>query len=382
MKSAFVFASILSLILFVVISCGIAKAPAPVPPPSDSITKPLQPGTSPWDQTIAAAKKEGKVVVLTTGGKELGLAWSKGFKDKFGIEAEMVSGTGNEVSQKVLSERKAGLYLADVYAGGTTTSLTSFKPAGAIEAMDGVLMLPDVLNSDTWVRKKVEWADKDHTVFVFSMYARNPIAINTTLVRKGELKSLLDLLDPKYKGKISMNDPTIQGGGFSLFQVYLKAMGVDYWRQLAKQEILLSRDRRQIMDWLAKGKVNVTVAPNNESFSQFKEAGAPLEFLTPQEGTYLSTGNGSASLFRNAPHPNAAKLFINWILTQEGQTLFSKNMGVPSARADVATGHLPPEMLWKADEKYIAEDFSEEAMSDKTASMKVAQEVFAPYMGR
>jgi len=372
--------------LILVSACAsLQKEPVLAPAKGSDINKPLpQSGSwqSQWEETLAAAKKEKRLTVLITGGKELGLAWSKGFKDKYGIEAEMIAGTGNEVSQKVLTERRAGLYLADVYAGGTTTSLTSLKPAGALASMDRILLLPELNNSETWIRNKVEWADKDHTVFVFSMYARNPLAINTTLVQKGEVRSLYDLLDPKWKGRISMNDPTIQGGGFSLFQVYVRHIGIEYWHKLAKQEILISRDRRQIMDWLAKGKVAVTVAPNNESFNQFKEAGAPLEFLTPKEGTYLSTGNGSVSLMNNAPHPNAARLFINWMLTREGQTNFTKSMGVPSARVDVPTSHLPPEMLWKADEKYIAEDFSEEAMEDKTASMKLAHDVFDSYLGR
>ncbi len=385
MKLSLTTISLLILTIFLATSCAAQKGAAPAPA-KVSEAKDQSPRTdsreTKWEDTLAAAKKEKRVVVLITGGKELGLAWSKAFKDKFGIDVEMVAGTGNEVSQKVLAERKAGLYLADVYAGGTTTSLTSLKPAGALEPLDNILVLPEVLDSGTWMRKKVEWADKDHTVFVFSIYARNPIAINTTLVQKGEVRSLYDLLEPKWKGRISMNDPTIQGGGFSLFQVYVKHTGIEYWHKLAKQDILLSRDRRQIMDWLAKGKAAVTVAPNNESFNQLKEAGAPLEFLTPEEGTYLSTGNGSASMFNKAAHPNAARLFLNWMLTSEGQTLFSRSMGVPSARVDVPVNHLPPDMLWKADEKYIAEDFSEDAMEDKTASMKLALEVFGPYLGR
>lgn len=385
MKANIVAISLLSLIIFLVSACASQKEPVPTAVKLIEEKSQMPQAASwqvQWESTLAAAKKEKRVIVLITGGKELGMAWSKAFKDKYGIDVEMIAGTGNEVSQKVLTERRAGLYQADVYAGGTTTSLTSLKPAGAIDPMDNILLLPEILNPEIWMRKKVEWADKDHTVFVLSMYARNPMAINTTLVQKGELRSLYDLLEPKWKGRISMNDPTIQGGGFSLFQVYAKHLGLEFWHKLAKQEILLSRDRRQIMDWLAKGKVAVTVAPNNESFNQLKEAGAPLEFLTPMEGTYLSTGNGSVSIINKPPHPNAASIFINWILTQEGQTLFTRSMGVPSARVDVPTNHLPPEMLWKADEKYIAEDFSEDAMEGKTASMKLAQEVFGPYLGR
>lgn len=335
-----------------------------------------------WEKTIETAKKEGRLLVMATGGKELGTAWNRVFKEKFGIEAEMIAGTGNELSQKILAERRAGLYLADVYAGGTTTSLTSLKPTGALDKLDPVLFLPEVLDEKAWMRKKIEWADADHTVLAFSIYTRNPLAINTTLVRKGEVRSLYDLLEPKWKGKISMNDPTIQGGGFSLFQVYAKHLGLEFWERLAKQEILLSRDRRQFMWWLANGKVAVAIAPNNASFTELKEAGAPLEFLTPEEGTYLSTGNGSVSILNRAPHPNAARVFINWILTREGQAIFSRSMGVPSARSDVPVDHLSPDMVWSPTGKYIAEDFSEEAMAGKTQSLELAIKVFGPYVGK
>lgn len=381
----FIAVSIIGLTMFFISSCTTEKKPANIPV-KEADTKlqsaSMEPWKKTWEANLSAARKENRLVVLLTGGKELGLAWSKGFKDKFGIDIDTLAGTGSEVSQKVMAERRAGLYLADVYVGGTTTSLTSLKPAGALENLNSVLVLPEVLNESSWNRKKLEWADPDHTVLVFSLYVRNPIAINTSLVKPGEVRSLYDLLDPRWKGRISMNDPTIQGGGFSLFQVYAKHLGIEFWQKLARQEILLSRNRRQFMDWLAQGKVAITIAPNNASFAELKDAGATIEFMTPDEGTYLSSGNGSVSIFSRAPHPGAARVFINWILTQEGQTLFTRSMGVPSFRGDVPTDHLTQEMVWSKDGKYIAEDFSEESMAGKTPALELANKVFGPYVGR
>lgn len=211
--------------------------------------------------------------------------------------------------------------------------------------------------------------------------------INTSLVKKDEVKAYRDLLNPKWKGKILIDDPTILGGGnrWAMFiGEYFPELGWDFQRELARQEPTLLRDRRLMAQWLTLGKYSIYLGPHTE-VRRMIDAGAPIAVVYPKEGTYGSSGHGSVAFYDKAPNPNAAQVFANWFLTREGQTVYSRARMKQSMRTDVPIDHLPPEEtrehILKAGGAFINppdEEFSE--IRKKRDS--ILQDIWSPLVGR
>ena len=114
--------------------------------------------------------------------------------------------------------------------------------------------------------------------------------------------------------------------------------------------------------------------------TEYKEAGAPLAFVSTVEGTYLSVGGGNISIVNKAAHPSAARVFINWFLSKEGQTLITKIDGVQSARLDVSTEGVDPMKIRQPGAKYFVGADSEEWLARDPEYTKAAQEIFAQFL--
>jgi iron(III) transport system substrate-binding protein len=152
------------------------------------------------------------------------------------------------------------------------------------------------------------------------------------------VRSYNDLLDPKWKGKIGLRDPRVPGGGLAMWAFLLDLKGEEYIKKLAQQEMFVSRNARQIADALAKGNLAMTMGVGYRDFDAFLDANLPVKHLpTLKEGTYVSGGNGIVGIIKGAPHPNAAKVFFNWLLSREGQDLHGKFAQQPTRRLDVDT---------------------------------------------
>ncbi len=134
------------------------------------------------------------------------------------------------------------------------------------------------------------------------------------------MKAFKDLLNPAWKGKIVSYDLTTTGPGGKLMSVVaLQIMGMDFWRQFAKQEPVITRDHRQLVDWVAHGKYAIGVAPETAAVTSYKkEVPALLQLPPPQEGIGLTTGFGGLALIDNPAHPNAAKLICELAAQQRG----------------------------------------------------------------
>ncbi len=318
------------------------------------------------DRTLTEAKKEGKVVVFLGGSNEVRAALSKSFNEKYGIVVDAVSGSGREQSERLLRERRAGLFLGDVYQSGVTTQIITLKPAGVLGDLEKTFILPELKDpkeiEKVWWNGKLPWVDPEHKSFAFNAFPQAWAVTNTTLVRPNELKALKDLLDPKWKGKIASYDLTITGpGGKMMSTIGLEIMGMDYWKQFARQEPVFTRDHRQLVDWVAHGKFAIGFAPETAEVALFKKDGAAiLQLPPPEEGIGITTGFGGLALIDNPAHPNAAKLFINWLLSKEGLTVYTRAGDIHSRRLDVPTDFLTPEIVRQPGVKYFdteREDF-------------------------
>lgn len=157
-------------------------------------------------------------------------------------------------------------------------------------------------------------------------------------------------------------------------------MDLDFHRQLAKQDLIITRDPRAHVEWVARGKYPIVMAPHVDAVADFQKAGAPLKWISPKEGAYLSAGaSGTLSYFDRAPHPNAAKIFVNWFMTREGLTVFSKAVLTQSARRDVPTDFLYPEGIRDPAVKYFDSN-TEEALEKQLAMVKIALEIYGPLL--
>src|SRR3990172_5017019 len=171
-----------------------------------------------WERTLAEAKKEGVLVLYTGGiGSRVRSELGKALSDKFNIRLNLLSGRGQETLSKLGAERRSGLYLADAYIAGTGSAVGIAKPAGYLDPLKPALFLPEVLDPNAWLGGELPWADQDRYNFAFLAAAKTPIVINMEFVKPGEVKSWNDLLNPKWKGKIAFNDPSMSGGRVSTF---------------------------------------------------------------------------------------------------------------------------------------------------------------------
>lgn len=315
---------------------------------------------SDWDKLLAGARKEGTVVLQSTAGAETRVLLLPAFKERFGISIDYVSGKGAEVAQKILTERRAGIYTSDVYMGGTTTLFSQLKPAGVIEPLKPVLLLPELTNPQAWYGGELRWLDKDQTILSLTGSPSGRIAVNSNMVRADEIASWKDMLNPKWKGKISINDPTAAGAGAKAFGVLVEVLGVEFMRDLMRQEPAVVRDQRMQVEWVAQGKYPIAIAPKSDPVAEFANAGAPIKIVTPKDGLFLTSGSGNIALINKAPHPQAARVFINWLLTKEGQTLFTQAQRTHSLRLDVPTSHVEPDRLREEGIKYFIEADNED----------------------
>ena len=372
---------IISTVSLLIASCSPRTGPAPAPTTAapGGAAKPAE--LSEWDKVVQGARKEGKVIVYSTAPGEMRTALQSGFKEKFGIETEVVSFRGGEMGAKLLNERRAGIYLVDVYMGGSTTPTTQLKPAGVLEPLDSALLLPEIKDTKLWFGDKLSWIDSDHTLLMFLGFPVPNLGYNTAQVKPEDIKSYRDLLDPRWKGKIVMNDPTVPGTaakGFSVIGYHL--MSLDYWREIARQQPVILRDQRVQVEWIAQGKYSVLFFPQSAVITEFIRAGAPVASFTPAEGTYVTGASGNLAMVNRPPHPNAAKVFINWVLSREGQTAFSQAFGRQSLRLDVTTEGLDPVALRRPDGKYFMGSENEEFLSKQPEQMAVAKEIFAQFL--
>jgi iron(III) transport system substrate-binding protein len=253
-----------------------------------------------------------------------------------------VSGRGGELTQRIMAERRAGKYLADVVIHGVTPNYTDFYRFKILDPLKTALILPEVVDESKWWEGKHRYSDPEREyVFVnLGTPSFGDINFNTDLVSPREFKSFWDFLNPKWKGKILMRDIRGSPGRGSVnmaFFYHNPDVGPQFIRRLlSEMDITLFRDFRQGTDWLAKGKFPLCFFCYD--IEKAKKQGLPVdEFGLMKEGALLSPSWGSIVLMNRAPHPNAAKVFINWYLSREGQTALQRVIG--------ETGDNPPNSL-------------------------------------
>ncbi|HKZ50386.1 MAG TPA: extracellular solute-binding protein [Dehalococcoidia bacterium] len=321
--------------------------------PAPTSTAPASPAAwqQEWDQVVAAAKKEGKVVVAGPPEAEYRRGLTGPFEQKYGISVEYMGETGAVWGGRIRAEREAGQYLWDIHVGGNPPMFTVLKPMGAMDRIEPALILPELKDPKTWREGKVPFADNDHQILEFSIFTTtSALMVNSNLVKPGEIKSYKDLLDPKWKGKIMIHDPRVAGPGQAAASFFYehKDLGPDFLRALLKHDPIMGRDSTQQLEWLAQGRYPLLVGGSVSAAMAMEKQGLPIRQADPRqikEGGSTASGFSNVTLINRAPHPNAAKLYLNWLLSKEAQTELSRTLGYASMRVDGPTDHVEPLLL-------------------------------------
>jgi iron(III) transport system substrate-binding protein len=305
-----------------------------------------------WDKSVEAAKKEGQLVLYGSADYEkLFAEFNKKYPE---IKIVGVFGRGADVAKRFMAERRAEKHLADLYVNGQTTGYNVFYKAKALDPIPPVLVLPEVTDTSKWWQGKHHYVDPERQYLLnINGETRIVVGYNTKMVNPAEIKSYWDLLNPKWKGKIVAYDPTLGGAGDAMrFFYYEKSLGPEFIKRiLTETDIVISNDTRQMGDWLAGGKFALSIfGPiSRMDLDIMQIQGLPVSWFAPEhlkEGAYITAGSGGVALINKAPHPNAAKVGLNWLLSREGQIAYQRlftegNDGPDSLRIDISKEKVP-----------------------------------------
>ena len=294
-----------------------------------------------WEQTVAAANKEGQLVISGPSGT----AWREQlltFQQSYpGIKLSITAAASRDFWPRVVKEREAKLNLWDFRVGGPDNLVYSVKAMGYMASVRDMLILPEVIDDTVWHGGLDGiFLDDDKRYFLgFALYEENIAYYNSRLITDPNMSDLRNIVDPKWAGKISMADPRA-GSPLTASGSMLKTYGEDFLRKLmVQQKPVVVKDPRQQMDWMGSGRYPITIGVPTIAFVEYEQRGASVSEFKKMTGPKTWTqGVGGIQALKDAPHPNATKVFINWLLTREVQTRIMKAVKLNSRRKDVPLG--------------------------------------------
>ena len=357
--------SLFLLLTPLLVSCRVTNAPNPpsttISPPASAIVAPIttvaiSPTEVAWSKVIDAAKKEGKVNVYSynmTG--DIGIAVAKAFKQKYGIDVEILTGMATALNERILTEQRMKTVVADIQDSNSSNT-GNLKDAGATV---GSSELPALRQSGVW---RVEpWASDPEKHIMIHTLAYYTSFINTDVVKASdEPKSFRELTQPKWRGKVIQTDPRIVSGSGNFFTTLLqrKLMDQETVRAIGTNNVNYVTTDQESRTGLIQGRYSLILMVSPGSFATALKEGItlPVKPLAFEEGTLVT--NRAMTAIKGSPHPNAAKLLMDWLLTLEGQTVFLQAVGLPPVRSDVPD-FTPPAMRFTP-VKVIAPTLEEE----------------------
>jgi iron(III) transport system substrate-binding protein len=299
-----------SLALFSAGGLAWAQAPAPY---------------EPNQEMIDAAKKEGSVVWYTATDVQVSEKVGSAFEAKYpGIKVQVERSGSERVFQRINQEYGSGIHKADVIETSDAVHFILFKRQGWLQPAVPV----DVAKS--W---PAQVKDPDGQFAAYRAHL-SVIGYNTSQVKKEDApKSHADLLDPKWRNRIVKAHPGYSGTIMTGTHALSEALGWDYFEKLGKQRIMQVQSSTEPPKKLAQGERSIMADGNEYNMFMLKESGVPVEIVYATEGTPIAIGH--AGLLKNAPHPNAAKLFYAFLFSKDTQQLISDVGGLRSFHPEV-----------------------------------------------
>jgi iron(III) transport system substrate-binding protein len=288
------------------------------------------------EATIAKAKEEKTLVYYSTTDIRDGTAMMHAFQKKYPfVEPKLFRLGSTQVVTKVLQEHRGGVHLFDVLSATSFQFYEIFKEDlfQKYDSPERRAFLDDFKDKDGY------WVSAYHNASV--------IAYNTGLLKPAELpKSYDDLLEPKWKGKMLMDNRETEWYA-SMIQVLGREKAVRLMRGLAKQDLSFRNGRTLITQVLASGEAPLAVNNYDHLVQSAKKRGAPVESIP---ATPVISRVTPMALGKYAPHPNIGRLFIDFSLSEEGQKIL-RSFGRSSARKGID----PDELQKKGIRLYVSD---------------------------
>jgi ABC-type Fe3+ transport system substrate-binding protein len=323
-----------------------------------------------------AAKDEGSVVVWGPTSPDFQSAVETAFAEEYpDIQVEFTQSTGNEALARVKSEYQAGRYSVDIIIDGAST-LGGLMSEGLLRPL-GPELDPATLDGSNWAGGAAAFLDPEQRIMVPLRYVPPVMIINTDLVDPAEIDSWDDLADPKWKGMIAAMDPRIPSLGANVAWQLITVLGEDVFTSIyVDQAPALSSDDRQLSEWVARGQYAIGLGPRQDFWEPLRAEGLPLATHRPDDfAGWLSGGPALVSLLEQSPNPNAAVVFANWLVGQEGQTIMSSIFQSPSGRTDVPTEDMPDYTIPQEDAVYGPDEWDQDwAQGDRVEAIEIVEE--------
>jgi ABC-type Fe3+ transport system substrate-binding protein len=295
---------------------------------------------SDWQALVAAANKEGALILSAPTGKvwrdqllEFGKAYPA-------IKLDVSTFASRDFWPRVVKEREAGQYLWDLRVGGADAPSYNLKNQGVLTPIRPMLMLPEVVDDKSWIGGLDGlFLDKEKTYFVaFAAYDSQSVYYNRSKLAGGTL-TMKSLIEPQWAGKLSMADPRA-GASLNTLSVLDKVYGDAFVETLiAKQKPVITKEPRQQMDWLESGRYPIAFGLPSATFVEYEQRGAKTDDFLKVPGLRLwSPGVGGIQVPSKGPHPSATKLFVNWLLSRAVQAKLMPAVQLNSRRTDVPPG--------------------------------------------
>lgn len=283
---------------------------------------------APYDATpqlVAAARNEGQVVWYSATDVQVAEKLARAFEARYpGVQVQVERSGAERIFQRINQEYGAHIYNADVVETSDAVHFVHFKRQGWLQAA-----VPGEV-AKFWPK---EYRDPDGMFAAYRAHL-SVIAYNTRLVPRDQApKSFADLLDPKWAGKMVKAHPGYSGTIMTGTQALSQKLGWSYFEKLGRQKVLQVQSSTEPPKKLAQGERAVMADGNEYNVFLLKESGVPIEPVYAPEGTPLVIGN--AAILKNAPHPNAARLFYHYMFTREAQQLNSDVGGLRSFHPEV-----------------------------------------------
>jgi iron(III) transport system substrate-binding protein len=271
---------------------------------------------------VAKAKAEGLVVFYTSVDVSVAERLARDFQAKYGIKVQ-VERTGSErVFQRVGQEMASNLHVVDVVNTSDAANFLVWKNSG---------WLANVRLEEIERYWPPQFRDRDDT-FATWRATLSPIAYNSSQVKASEApRTWADLLQPRWKGKLVKAHPAYSGSEMTADYELMKAFGWPYLQKLGEQKVMQVQSSTEPPKVLSRGEQPVMAGGNEYVVFQLQAQGSPLVLVYPPEGTPFETS--PAAVFKDAPHPNAARLFYQYLFSRDTQQLLVDFGGLRSVRA-------------------------------------------------
>jgi ABC-type Fe3+ transport system substrate-binding protein len=285
---------------------------------------------------------------------------SAAFKRDTGIQLNFLGGNTNEQSSRMEAEARAKNLTIDLLLGGGR-ELGAMKHDGLLEPIAPQLILPGI-TPQHFREGRYKWMDNQSEYLLQgSEYVFGWLLVNTDIIKPGQIKTWKDLLDPKYRGKISSYDLRGAGPGQGSSAWLYRIFGIDFIKAFfVDQQVKFTTDNRGLVEGVVRGISPIAFGAIQNEVERFRKAGfTNFAVLLPDDPPgYLTGGYSVLKQAKGVPHPNAATVFINWFMSQPGQEVYETVMIETSRRTDVKTG-IPDYLVPRPDVKYY-EAFNED----------------------